>query len=195
MHLNIRKEVFVFLLIVISFLFFGWTSTQENQTLANEVVQKWSKEVAALGEPTYEKVTISTGYEILPFPGLEYNGLRDNYQAFYAKNKDYSFAIYASPSITSTTKNFEELKEELKEKYTSYGSNVLCQDISSTNCLTKSQTFKCNYYLSSINADYKSVVFYKDNAYIETILGVWGTTLGTYEYIFDEFNQKAVSWK
>jgi hypothetical protein len=190
------KKLFIVLIILISSIFlFGCTSTQENQALSNEVVQKWSEKVSALGEPIYEKVTIASGYEILPFPGLGYNGLRDNYQAFYATNNDYTFAIYASPSVVSTTKSFEEVKEELKAKYTSYGSNVVCQDISSTNWLTKAQTFKCNYYLSSINADYKSVIFYRDNKYIETILGVWGTSLGTYEYIFDEFNQKAVSWK
>ncbi len=164
-------------------------------TQTNEINDsQWSKEVSELGDPTYQKVVVSSGYEILPFPGLEYNGLRDNYQAFYAKNKDNNFAIYTSPSIINTEKSYEELKKELNEKYILYGKNVTCSDISTNTWLTQARAFKCTYYLDSINVEYKSVIFYKEKNYIETQIGVWGTSLGKYEFIFDEFNQKAVSW-
>lgn len=148
----------------------------------------WSKEIAKLGEPTYETIE-QGGYIILPFPGLIYNGINSGYKQFLASEEDDTFAIYASESVVETSYNFEEIKKYYEELY-----SVQCNEFNSENWLTKSRNFECNYYDYSINADYKIVVFYRDNNYIFTSVGVWGTSLGTYEYIYDEFNQKAVKW-
>lgn len=198
-----KKLIFV---ILISFiLLFGCTATttdEEGNKVTTEVKENddgsktvtWSKEVAALGEPTYKSVEISTGYKILPFPGLTYSGYRDGWQAFYATNSDYTFAIYASPQVNSTSKSYEELKEEIKNTYIGYDSTISCNDISTNNFITQTKAFSCKYnYGDTIS--YDIVTFYKEGAYIQTDLSVWGASLQNYTYIFDEFNQKAVSWK
>jgi hypothetical protein len=190
-----KKAMFILSILITTLLIFGCTSTDQNINTENNTNNTWSQKVSELGEPTYQKVTIQGGYEILPFPGLTYSGLRDNYQAFYATNSDNTFAIYAVPAIITTEASLDEVKETIKSFYAPYTPSITCEDISTSGWITSAKAFKCNFYYTSINADYKTVIFYNDGKYVQTILGVWGTDLGTYEYIFDEFNQKAVSWK
>ena len=197
------KKVLPFLvLVLLIFVLLGCTSSgpssdnnlNNSQNASSSVgANQWSDKVAALGEPTYSTVTIANGYQILPFPGLTYAGLRDGYQSFYATNKDYTFAIYAVPSVVNAGKSYADVKTDAVTKYSIYA-DLKCNDISSGGWLTSAQVFECTYYIAQINANYKSTFFYKNNSYIETILAVRGTTLGTYEYVFDEFNQKAVQW-
>jgi len=187
------------LIILIGLLFlFGCTAQESNTGSQNSVNslggQQWTKEVTALGEPTYEKVTISSGYEILPFPGLTYSGLRDNWQSFYATNSDYTFAIYASPSVTTNAGTYEEVKKKVQDEFSAYADSLKCQDISTSGWLTNAKAFSCSYVYSDY-ISYEIVTFYKDSAYIKTDLSVWGNSLQKYTYIFDEFNQKAVNWK
>ncbi len=188
-----KKLVFLLSVLFLIVLLFGCTSTNNsNENLA--VTQKWSDEVSALGEPTYEKVNISPNYEILPFPGLTYSGLRDGWQAFYASNSDYTFAIYASPEIINNVGTYEEIKESVKEEFSQYSNSVICKDISTNGWLTNAKAFSCTYTYSDY-ISYNIVTFYKNNSYIQTNLSVWGTTLGTYTNIFNEFNEKAVIFK
>ncbi len=196
-----KKVIFVLVVLVSVLFLFGCTTSSSDQGATSSAdnvsaTSQWSKEVAALGNPSYEKINVAAGYEILPFPGLTYSGLRDGYQAFYATNKDYSFAIYASPAVVNATgKDYAQVKAGIMQKYGVY-SNLTCTDLQSANWLTQAKVFECSYFASQINVQYKSTIFYKSNEYVETILSVWGTSpLSSYEYIFDEFNQKAVSWK
>jgi hypothetical protein len=147
--------------------------------------------IAALGKPTYKEVS-ANGFKILPFPGLEYNGIRDGKQAFYAANKDYTFAIYTDPGVTESSKTLDEVIEYYKSYYASY--NPVCEEISTVGWITEAKAFSCRYYIESINAYYKSTIFYRDGDYVQTIVGVWGTSLKEYEYIFDAFNAQAVKW-
>jgi hypothetical protein len=191
------------LILLISFvLIFGCTQTsddnldnisvKENSNGTIEVT--WSERVAQLGEPTYESIEIESGYKILPFPGLTYNGYRDGWQAFYASNSDLTFAIYASPEVITNAGTYEEVKQSVIDEYLPYDSTIQCNDISTSNWITKANAFSCIYiYGESIT--FNVVGIYKDGSYIKTDLSVWGTDLGDYQYIFDEFNQKAVSWK
>jgi len=197
-----KKALFLFASILFVFVLLGCTSSgpSDNTTIQNpqnalnsNQAKQWSDKVAALGDPTYQTVTISSGYKILPFPGLTYAGLRDGYQSFYATNKDYTFAIYTSPSVINAGKSYAEVKADAVQKYSVYA-DLKCNDIPSSGWLTSAQVFECTYYIAQINANYKSTFFYKNNSYVETMLAVWGKTLGTYEYIFDEFNPKAVEW-
>ncbi|MBN2127251.1 MAG: hypothetical protein JW703_02550 [Candidatus Diapherotrites archaeon] len=192
-----KKIILILAILLIGFFLFGCTenttnTTNNNQNLSNE--SQWSSAVAELGNPTYKEVEIESGYKILPFPGLAYNGLRDGWQAFYATNSDYSFAIYASPSVNINAGTYEEVKQKVKDEYSPYSDNLSCADNTNINWLTKAQVFTCEYsYQGTIN--YKIVTFYKNNSYIKTSLSVWGGyPLNDYVYIFDEFNQKAVSW-
>lgn len=189
-----KKIVFVLLLIISILLFFGCTQNQAVKNSGSEGSSQWSEEVSALGEPTYDKVIISTGYEILPFPGLKYTGLRDNWQAFYSKNDDYTFAIYASPQVMTGVGTYEDVKQQIQNEYSVYSSSLKCEDISTSGWLTNTKAFSCSYVYSDY-ISYKIVTFYKDNSYVQTNLSVWGTSLQNYAYVFDEFNQKAVSWK
>ncbi len=198
-----KKSIFIFFSIFVLLLFLGCTSSpsqtntgssQNSLVNSNNSSSNWSAKVAALGEPIYEKVTISSGYEILPFPGLTYNGLRDNWQAFYATNKDYTFAIYASPSIIKNAGTYDEVKQKVMKEYSAYSSSLKCDDISTSGWLTSTKAFSCTYVYSDY-ISYKIVTFYRDSSYIQTNLSVWGTSLQEYTYLFDEFNQKAVSWK
>jgi len=179
------KEMFIFGLL--SIILFSCPLTN-NVSEVNYNENKWSEEIAKFGEPTYETIE-QGGYIILPFPGLIYNGITSGYKQFMSTENDYTFAIYASDSVIETSYSFDEVKKYYEELY-----SIKCNEFNSDNWLTKSRNFECDYYDYSINADYKIVVFYRDNKYISTSIGVWGTTLGTYEYIYDEFNQKAVKW-
>lgn len=195
-----KKSIFILIVVLLLFLFLGCTSSpsqtntisSQNTAIVNS--SNWSAKVAALGQPIYEKVTISSGYEILPFPGLSYNGMRDNWQSFYATNKDYTFAIYASPSVIKNAGTYDEVKEKVMKEYAAYSASLKCEDISTSGWLTNVQAFSC-FYVYSDYISYKIVTFYRDSSYIQTDLSVWGTSLQEYTYLFDEFNQKAVSWK
>jgi hypothetical protein len=194
-----KKIIFILIVLIISsFLLLGCTEENQNNSTEvnklNDQAQQWSQEVIALGEPTYDTIDIETGYKILPFPGLEYNGFRDNWQAFYAANQDYTFAIYASPEIIENAGTYEEVKQKAINEYNLYSSSLKCEDISTDGWLTQAKAFSCSYVYSDY-ISYKIVTFYKDSKYIQTNLSVWGTSLQDYEYIFDEFNAKAVSWK
>jgi hypothetical protein len=148
----------------------------------------WSPEVAELGEPTYETID-SGGYQILPFPGLTYRGIVTDYKQFTASNEEYQFAIYASPNIEKTDLDFNGVKNFYEDYY-----QISCNEFDSSNWLTKSRTFKCYYYDATYAAYYKIVVLYKPGEYVFTTLGVWGTDLGEYEYIYNEFCEKAIKW-
>lgn len=191
------KQVIFGLIVLFSLFFlFGCTAQVDSEVGLNSGDSgslKWSEKVASLGNPVYEKVTISSGYEILPFPGLTYNGLRDNWQSFYSTNKDYTFAIYASPSVIENAGTYDEVKQKVMDEYRTYAA-LKCEDISSLGWLTNAKAFSCSYVYSEY-ISYKIVTFYKNNSYIQTDLSVWGASLQNYTYIFDEFNQKAVSWK
>jgi hypothetical protein len=185
-----KYELITALLII---LIIGCTASNTgNNTNVN--VSKWSAKVNALGEPTYQDVNVTSGFVILPFPGLAYNGLRSGFEAFYSTNKDYTFAIYVTPNVNNSGRTYAQVKTDINQKY-NYFSSLTCVDVTSSTWLTQAQVFSCTYTDSTNNINYKSVIFYKNQAFIETILSVWGTTpLSNYEYLFDEFNQKAVSW-
>lgn len=172
----------------LSILLFSCPLTNNGNDNLNYEGNNWSDEIAKFGEPTYETIE-KGGYTILPFPGLIYNGISDGYKQFVSTQEDYTFAIYADEYVMETSYSFEELENHYEELY-----GVQCNEFNSGNWLTKSRNFECDYYDYSIDADYKIVVFYRNNQYVSTNVGVWGTTIGTYEYIFDEFNQKAVKW-
>ncbi len=189
------KKIFLTLILILVLL--GCAAPAEN-TAGNafktgDTAQSPSKygdeRIDAMGEPTYDEFDAG-GYKILPFPGLTYSGMRDGKQAFYASNADYTFAIYADPSITVSGKSFDEVKSEFANLY-----ETTCSEISTSAWVTQTRVFECDYYAESINADYKFTVFYRDGEYVSTSVGVWGTELKEYEYIFDSFNAHAVSWK
>lgn len=179
-------------LLLLLLLVVGCTSNLNSEEAAAPSSSGWSERVSSLGEPSYERFSVLTGFEILPFPGITYSGLREGYHAFYASNEDYTFAIYVYPYIQAGT-DYDSVKDAVSYKYSSY-SNLNCIDVNSDGWLTEASVFECTYYIDYIDVNYKSAIFYRDGYYIETLIGVWGTTLGSYEYIFDEFNQKAVKW-
>lgn len=148
----------------------------------------WSPEVTELGEPTYEIIE-SGGFIILPFPGITYRGIVSEYKQFTATNEEHTFAIYTSPEVQQTNLDFYGVKNYYEEYY-----KITCEEFDSSNWLTQSRTFKCYYYDVTQEAYYKMVVFYKPGAYVFTTVGEWGTELGEYEYIYDEFCEKAIKW-
>lgn len=152
---------------------------------------KWSNEVNALGEPTYDEIE-NFDFGILPFPGLEYVGPSGDYEAFYGLN-DSNFAIYAEVIIYSAN-DYSHAKQLFYERFGAYP-DFECNDINSNDWITQAQVFECEYSSAELNTSFKSAVFYKGNEFIHTTLSVWGDELSEYEYIFDEFNQKAIVWE
>jgi hypothetical protein len=175
------NKLFV-LLILVSLFLFGCTSSN------------FTEEIKSLGNFNYEEIEISKEYSILPFPGLKYNGIRDNFQYFSTEKENFQFSIYASPSVEKTDLTFNELKKSFSNSFSKVDSFAKCNSISTNNWLTKKDAFSCNYYNYSIGANYKLVVFYDSGEFVRTMIGVWGKDLLEYEYVFDEFNQKVVNW-
>lgn len=86
------------------------------------------------------------------------------------------------------------MKQKIIDEFSAYSSSLQCVDISTSGWLTNTKAFSCQYVYSDY-ISYEIVTFYKDNSYVQTDLSVWGNSLQSYTYIFDEFNAKAVSWK
>lgn len=136
----------------------------------------------------YETVEIETNYRILPYPDLKYEGLIGETQQFISTLGDQTFAIYTSKTV-NRGRTFEQIKQSYESSY-----GITCEEFEGTGWLTQSRNFMCYYYDSTRDITYKMVIFSKNDEYIYTYLGVWGTSLGNYEYTFDDFNMKAVDW-
>jgi hypothetical protein len=141
-------------------------------------------------QPINEELS-NIDFEILFFQGLEYVGATDDYESFYAIN-DSNFAIYVEKIIYSA-QSFEDAIGIFSNKFGGY-ENFNCNNISSQDWLTKAQILECDYMSTELNTTFKSVIFYKNNEFIHSMLSVWGQGLGEYGDLFNEFNKKAIKW-